>query len=127
MADEINGNTRNQVWSASYAGVEVFQQLYNGTAVMRRRKDSYVNVTQILKCAQYDKPHRTRFLEREIHTGIHEKVQGGYGKYQGTWVPLERAISLARQLNVYDALRHVLDGVRLVRLLPSSQARSPPS
>ncbi|KAJ1944985.1 Transcription factor mbp1 [Linderina macrospora] len=98
-----------QVWSAAYAGVEVFQQLYNGTAVMRRRKDSYVNVTQILKCAQYDKPHRTRFLEREIHTGIHEKVQGGYGKYQGTWVPLDRAISLAKQLSVYDALKHVLE------------------
>ncbi|ORX69033.1 apses-domain-containing protein [Linderina pennispora] len=119
MVDRINnGSSSNhddgsisstQVWSAAYAGVEVFQQLYNGTAVMRRRKDSYVNVTQILKCAQYDKPHRTRFLEREIHTGIHEKVQGGYGKYQGTWVPLDRAISLAKQLNVYDALKYVLE------------------
>ncbi|KAJ2496408.1 Transcription factor mbp1 [Coemansia sp. RSA 1972] len=99
-----HSEARPQVWSASYAGVEVFQQLYNGTAVMRRRKDSFVNVTQILKCAQYDKPHRTRFLEREIHTGIHEKVQGGYGKYQGTWVPLDRAIGLARRLNVYEAL-----------------------
>ncbi|KAJ2157763.1 Transcription factor mbp1 [Coemansia sp. RSA 552] len=98
-----------QVWSASYAGVEVFQQLYNGTAVMRRRRDSYVNVTQILKCAQYDKPHRTRFLEREIHTGIHEKIQGGYGKYQGTWVPLDRAVALARRLGVFEALRSLLE------------------
>ncbi|KAJ1965016.1 Transcription factor mbp1, partial [Dipsacomyces acuminosporus] len=109
MASDFSEASANQVWSASYAGVEVFQQIYNGTAVMRRRRDSYVNVTQILKCAQFDKSHRTRFLEREIHTGIHEKVQGGYGKYQGTWVPLERAIALARQLSVYDALRHVLE------------------
>ncbi|KAJ2611443.1 Transcription factor mbp1 [Coemansia sp. RSA 1365] len=108
MANQANG-TRIQVWSASYAGVEVFQQLYNGTAVMRRRKDSFVNATQILKCAQYDKPHRTRFLEREIHSGIHEKVQGGYGKYQGTWVPLDRAIGLARRLNVFEALRSLLE------------------
>ncbi|KAJ2799589.1 Transcription factor mbp1 [Coemansia guatemalensis] len=108
MANQANG-TRSQVWSASYAGVEVFQQLYNGTAVMRRRKDSFVNATQILKCAQYDKPHRTRFLEREIHTGIHEKVQGGYGKYQGTWVPLDRAIGLSRRLNVFEALRSLLE------------------
>ncbi|KAJ2240918.1 Transcription factor mbp1, partial [Coemansia sp. RSA 454] len=104
-----SSEARPQVWSASYAGVEVFQQLYNGTAVMRRRKDSFVNVTQILKCAQYDKPHRTRFLEREIHTGIHEKVQGGYGKYQGTWVPLDRAIGLARRLNVYEALHNLFE------------------
>ncbi|KAJ2679166.1 Transcription factor mbp1 [Coemansia spiralis] len=103
MDSELNIN--NQVWSASYAGVEVFQLLYNGTAVMRRRKDSYINVTQILKCAQYDKPRRTRFLEREIHTGIHEKVQGGYGKYQGTWVPLDRAVALAQQLNIYNELK----------------------
>ncbi|KAJ2659063.1 Transcription factor mbp1 [Coemansia sp. RSA 1200] len=101
----MDDNISNQVWSASYAGVEVFQLLCHGVAVMRRRKDSYINVTQVLKCAQYDKPRRTRFLEREIHTGIHEKVQGGYGKYQGTWVPMDRAVALAQQLNVYNALR----------------------
>ncbi|KAJ2065850.1 Transcription factor mbp1 [Coemansia sp. S2] len=76
---------------------------------MLRRKDSYVNVTQILKCAQYDKPQRTRFLEREIHTGVHEKIQGGYGKYQGTWVPLSRAISLAQELNIYESLKPLFE------------------
>ncbi|KAJ2757291.1 Transcription factor mbp1 [Coemansia pectinata] len=104
-----NNKGGGQVWSASYAGVEVFQQLHNNTAVMLRRKDSYVNVTQILKCAQYDKPQRTRFLEREIHTGVHEKIQGGYGKYQGTWVPLSRAISLAQELNIYESLKPLFE------------------
>ncbi|KAJ1731956.1 Transcription factor mbp1 [Coemansia biformis] len=99
----------NLVWSASYAGVEVLQKLHNGTAVMLRRKDSYVNVTQILKCADYDKASRTRFLEREIHTGVHEKIQGGYGKYQGTWVPLECAANLARRLGLYGALRNLFE------------------
>lgn len=33
--------------------------------------------------AGLDKPQRTRVLEREVQRGIHEKVQGGYGKYQG--------------------------------------------
>ncbi|KAJ2851612.1 Transcription factor mbp1 [Coemansia brasiliensis] len=115
---------RSQVWSASYAGVEVFQQLCNGTAVMRRRKDSFVNVTQILKCAQYDKPHRTRFLEREIHTGIHEKVQGGYGKYQGTWVPLDRAVGLARRLGVYEALRCLFEYAPALGEKPPTAPRS---
>lgn len=50
---------------------------------MRRRVDSYLNATQILKVAGFDKPQRTRILEREVQKGDHEKVQGGYGKYQG--------------------------------------------
>ena len=50
---------------------------------MRRRADSWLNATQILKVAGFDKPQRTRILEREVQKGEHEKVQGGYGKYQG--------------------------------------------
>lgn len=50
---------------------------------MRRRSDGWLNATQILKVAGFDKPQRTRVLEREVQKGEHEKVQGGYGKYQG--------------------------------------------
>ena len=52
---------------------------------MRRRADSYVNATQILKVAGVEKGRRTKILEKEILPGKHEIVQGGYGKYQGTW------------------------------------------
>lgn len=51
--------------------------------VMRRRHDDWINATHILKAAGFDKPARTRILEREVQKEIHEKVQGGYGKYQG--------------------------------------------
>lgn len=51
--------------------------------VMRRRSDDYINATHILKACNYDKPARTRILEREVQKDTHEKVQGGYGKYQG--------------------------------------------
>jgi hypothetical protein len=51
--------------------------------VMRRRSDDWINATHILKVAGLDKPSRTRVLEREVQKGVHEKVQGGYGKYQG--------------------------------------------
>ena len=71
----------------------------NGVAVMRRRSDSWLNATQILKVANFDKPQRTRILEREVQKGEHEKVQGGYGKYQGTvcdYQPLEN-IGLTRR------------------------------
>jgi hypothetical protein len=57
----------------------------NNVAVMRRREDSWLNATQILKVAGVDKGKRTKVLEKEILSGKHEKVQGGYGKYQGTW------------------------------------------
>ena len=57
-----------------------------GVAVMRRRSDSWLNATQILKVAGFDKPQRTRILEREVQKGEHEKVQGGYGKYQGMYI-----------------------------------------
>ena len=52
--------------------------------VMRRRHDDWINATHILKAAGFDKPARTRILEREVQKDVHEKVQGGYGKYQGT-------------------------------------------
>jgi hypothetical protein len=59
--------------------------MVRGIAVMRRRGDSFVNATQILKVAGVDKGRRTKILEKEILPGKHEIVQGGYGKYQGTW------------------------------------------
>ena len=64
---------------------QVYECMVRGIAVMRRRNDSYVNATQILKVAGVDKGRRTKILEKEILPGKHEIVQGGYGKYQGTW------------------------------------------
>ena len=50
---------------------------------MRRRADDWINATHILKVADLDKPARTRVLEKEVQLNTHEKIQGGYGKYQG--------------------------------------------
>lgn len=63
--------------------VPVYEFKIDGDSVMRRRGDDWVNATHILKAAGFDKPARTRILEREVQKGLHEKVQGGYGKYQG--------------------------------------------
>lgn len=67
---------------------------------MRRMEDGWVNATHILKVGGYDKPQRTKILERDVQKGVHEKVQGGYGKYQGTWVPLDKARVIASQYEV---------------------------
>jgi hypothetical protein len=63
-----------------------------GVHVMRRRGDDWINATHILKAAKYEKSIRTRILEREVQKGVHEKVQGGYGKYQGEHLQLSRLV-----------------------------------
>ncbi|KAG8883181.1 hypothetical protein FRB97_007116 [Tulasnella sp. 331] len=100
-----------QIFKATYSGVPVYEMICKGVALMRRRSDGWLNATQILKVAGFDKPQRTRVLEREVQKGEHEKVQGGYGKYQGTWVPLERGISLAKQYNVSAIIQPIVEFV----------------
>lgn len=62
----------------------MYEFKFGSESVMRRRVDDWINATHILKAAGLDKPSRTRILEREVQKGVHEKIQGGYGKYQGT-------------------------------------------
>ncbi|XP_006459952.1 hypothetical protein AGABI2DRAFT_219430 [Agaricus bisporus var. bisporus H97] len=101
--------TDAQIFKATYSGIPVYEMMCKGVAVMRRRDDSWLNATQILKVAGFDKPQRTRVLEREVQKGVHEKVQGGYGKYQGTWIPLERGLALAKQYNCDHILRPIIE------------------
>ena len=75
---------------------------------MRRRSDAWFNATQLLKVVGLDKSQRTRVLEKEIQKGVHEKVQGGYGKYQGTWIPKEIALSLADHYHIRELLEPIL-------------------
>ncbi|KAI1637870.1 start control protein cdc10 [Biscogniauxia mediterranea] len=97
-----------QIYSAVYSGVDVYEMEVNGIAVMRRRNDSWLNATQILKVARIDKGKRTKILEKEIQTGEHEKVQGGYGKYQGTWIRFERGVEVCQHYGVEELLRPLL-------------------
>ncbi|KAK8207314.1 hypothetical protein IWZ01DRAFT_438582 [Phyllosticta capitalensis] len=98
-----------QIYTAVYSNVNVYEMEVNGVAVMKRRSDSWLNATQILKVAGVDKGKRTKVLEKEILTGEHEKVQGGYGKYQGTWINYRRGREFCRQYGVEDLLRPLLD------------------
>jgi hypothetical protein len=78
-----------------------------------------MNATHILKVAGFSKPKRTKILEREVLQGEHEKIQGGYGKYQGslirvanllgTWIPFGVSRHLARKYHVEDALSHMFN------------------
>ncbi|KAI0467701.1 hypothetical protein F4859DRAFT_506628 [Xylaria cf. heliscus] len=96
------------IYKAVYSGVDVYEMEVNNVIVMRRRNDSWLNATQILKVARIDKGKRTKILEKEIQTGEHEKVQGGYGKYQGTWIRFERGVEVCKQYHVEELLRPLL-------------------
>ncbi|KND04286.1 uncharacterized protein SPPG_00022 [Spizellomyces punctatus DAOM BR117] len=97
------------IYSAIYSGVPVYEMMCRDTPVMRRMADAYMNATQILKVAGFTKPKRTKILEREVLQGEHEKIQGGYGKYQGTWIPLSESRMLASRYNVDTELRPLFD------------------
>ncbi|PGH09441.1 hypothetical protein GX51_00546 [Blastomyces parvus] len=101
----------NKIYSATYSSVPVYEFKVGADNVMRRRADDWINATHILKVAGLDKPARTRILEREVQKGVHEKVQGGYGKYQGTWVPLQEGRELAERNGILEKLLPIFDFV----------------
>lgn len=99
----------NLPFKAVYSSVSVYEMEVNSIAVMRRRKDSWLNATQILKVAGIEKGKRTKVLEKEILSGEHEKVQGGYGRYQGTWISFPRGVEFARQYGVEELLKPLFE------------------
>ncbi|KAI0596389.1 ANK-repeat protein MBP1 [Biscogniauxia sp. FL1348] len=110
------------IYSATYSGIPVYEFQFGTDLkehVMRRRQDNWINATHILKSAGFDKPARTRILEREVQKDVHEKIQGGYGKYQGTWIPLEVGEQLAHRNGVYDRLRPIFE------FMPGSESPPP--
>ncbi|KAF2220438.1 hypothetical protein BDZ85DRAFT_266598 [Elsinoe ampelina] len=100
-----------KVFSATYSNVPVYECFVDVNSVMRRRSDDWINATHILKVADFDKPTRTRILEREVQKGVHEKIQGGFGRFQGTWIPLSDGRALAEKHGVFDKLVAILDYV----------------
>lgn len=90
----------DNLYIATYSAVDVYELMIDGTPLMRRVLDDWVNATQILKIAQFPKAQRTKILERDIQKGTHEKIQGGYGRFQGTWVPLAVAQQMAEQYGI---------------------------
>ncbi|ODV81053.1 uncharacterized protein CANTADRAFT_88953 [Suhomyces tanzawaensis NRRL Y-17324] len=101
--------SNTQIYSATYSNVPVFEFVTSEGPIMRRKLDSWINATHILKIAKFPKAKRTRILEKDVQTGIHEKVQGGYGKYQGTYVPLDLGADIARNFGVFEVLRPIFE------------------
>ncbi|EMG46822.1 Transcriptional SBF complex/cell-cycle-box DNA binding subunit, putative, partial [Candida maltosa Xu316] len=96
------------VFRATYSNTAVYECIMNDSPIMRRCKDDWVNATQILKCCNFPKAKRTKILEKGVQQGLHEKVQGGFGRFQGTWIPLDDARKLAETYGLTKELAPVL-------------------
>lgn len=88
--------------------IDVYECVVGTSPIMRRCKDDWVNATQILKLCDFPKAKRTKILEKGVQCGKHEKIQGGYGRFQGTWIPLEDARALAKEYDISPELLPVL-------------------
>lgn len=104
-----HNDVASDVMANEYCGIRVFEIIFNGIPIMLREIDGYINATQILKAAGIEKGKRIRILDREVSRGEHEKVQGGCGKYQGTWVPFEKGTYLAYNYGIGRNLRPLFD------------------
>ncbi|CAI4060537.1 hypothetical protein SKDZ_05G1910 [Saccharomyces kudriavzevii ZP591] len=105
---------------ATYSETDVYECYIRGfetKIVMRRTKDDWINITQVFKIAQFSKTKRTKILEKESNDMQHEKVQGGYGRFQGTWIPLNSAKFL---VNKYEIIDPVVNSILTFKFDPSN-------
>lgn len=75
--EDVGGPGQVKVYASAYSQIPVFEAMIRNISVMRRMSDSWVNATQILKVAGISKSVRTKILEKQVQTQMHEKVQGG--------------------------------------------------
>lgn len=80
--DDVGGAGNVKVYASAYSQIPVFEAMIRNISVMRRMADSWVNATQILKVAGISKSVRTKILEKQVQTQMHEKVQGGCEYWQ---------------------------------------------
>lgn len=117
---ELTQAGRPVIEIATYADTDVYEcyiRGYESRIVMRRTQDDWVNITQVFKIAQFSKTQRTKVLEKESNDMRHEKVQGGYGRFQGTWIPLEDAKYMVTKYNIRDP---VVTAILAFELNPSN-------
>lgn len=90
---------------STYSETDVYECYCRGMeskVLMRRVRDDWVNITQIFKVAKFSKAQRTKVLEKESMNMQHEKIQGGYGRFQGTWAPLFAAQAIVNKYKISD-------------------------
>lgn len=92
------------VESKSYSGRSVLQVSWKQVSLMKRKQDSLVNASQILKAAKLKKNKRKEILKKLMKQVPFEKIEEGFFEYQGVWIPQEAA----KRLGDAWGLSHVL-------------------
>ncbi|KNZ79304.1 Cell division cycle-related protein res2/pct1 [Termitomyces sp. J132] len=99
-----------KIYNAVYSSVQVYECMVRGIVVMRRRSDSYVNATQILKVGGVDKGRRTKILKKKILPGKHDSP--GWPR-----IPLANGRAIAEQYGVAPLLSPLFDLTPSIRSL----------
>ncbi|KAJ3386813.1 hypothetical protein HDU84_001260 [Entophlyctis sp. JEL0112] len=74
--------------------------IFNNCRVMQREDDGWVNATHILNAANVTRSERAKILHKEIKHVDHEVLQSRNFRTQGTWVPHEFGVELAKRYNI---------------------------
>ncbi|CAH2355886.1 hypothetical protein CLIB1423_37S00386 [[Candida] railenensis] len=98
------------VFPADYATVPVFEYTTEeGSFILRRQFDSYINVTHLLNIAGLPRKQIRSILDEICANDTFEKINVGNWKYQGTYIPLESALKIAKDVNVYDKVEPIFE------------------
>ncbi|KAJ3008734.1 UNVERIFIED_CONTAM: hypothetical protein HDU68_002976 [Siphonaria sp. JEL0065] len=113
MTDSNESNEARIVCSY-YANQPVIELIYRGVSVLRRTGYLAINGTQILTLSGItDRARRARVLDVKcVGQGWpHERIQGGAGRFQGTWMPTAQALQLAKEYGVAGIIQQLVDFV----------------
>ncbi|KAJ3274697.1 hypothetical protein HDV01_002219 [Terramyces sp. JEL0728] len=97
------------VYTTEYTKQKVYELNWQNIPVMRRISDDYMNASNILQAAQVPKDKRKKIIKKLCSLVPFERIEEGYFKYQGVWVPLKAAKSLAERWNVYEFIKPIFD------------------
>nr|GAT61381.1 winged helix DNA-binding domain-containing protein [Mycena chlorophos] len=97
-----------KIVETSYGRTPVYEMTCHGIAVMKRRSYAWLNANQILKVAGSNTLQTREIMEREVWGGEHEMLKRGGGTFQGTCIPLARAVASCEKYHCEAQLRPLL-------------------
>ncbi len=95
------GITTSELTACERFGIHVWEFALNNGAVSIRQSDTSLNITQLAEALRSVLPDKAESILLAASKGMHESNENG------TWIPLQRAISLCRSHNIYGALSGV--------------------
>ncbi len=86
-------------------GIPVWEFALNDNAVSIRQSDTSINITQLSDALKSTYPEKAESIISAASKGMHESNESG------TWIPLQRAVSLCRAYDIYGPVSGVFKEV----------------